>query len=169
LADGFSRSSREIHTGADDLAPIDYRRQQERDPELDPQDAPAALPEQIALTMLEIEEEQKDPSRRELFYRGPSSRPNWSRPLPKLLIVSGVMTVATLNDARVMIERRVPAASRANEMWRYAWNQIREAALGGDMRDSASRLLLNALLKAWALPSDAMIYPPRGAIADGFT
>jgi hypothetical protein len=79
------------------------------------------------------------------------------------------MTVATLNDARVMIERRVPAASRANEMWRYAWNQIREAALGGDMRDSASRLLLNALLKAWALPSDAMIYPPRGAIADGFT
>jgi hypothetical protein len=37
------------------------------------------------------------------------------------------------------------------------------------MRDSANRLLLNALLKAWALPSDAMIYPPRDAIADGFT
>jgi hypothetical protein len=27
------------------------------------------------------------------------------------------------------------------------------------MRDSANRLLLNALLKAWALPSDAMINP----------
>jgi hypothetical protein len=37
------------------------------------------------------------------------------------------------------------------------------------MRDSANRLLLNALLKAWTLPSDAMIYPPRDAIADGFT
>jgi class 3 adenylate cyclase len=140
LADGFSRSPREIHTGADDLAPIDYRRQQERDPELDPQDAPAALPEQIALTMLEIEEEQKDPSRRELFYRGPSSRPNWSRPLPKLLIVSGVMTVATLNDARVMIERHVPVASRANEMWRYVSNQLRGAALDGNMAEFCSVL-----------------------------
>jgi len=37
------------------------------------------------------------------------------------------------------------------------------------MRDSANRLLLNAHLKARAMPSDAMIYPPRDAIADGFT
>jgi hypothetical protein len=32
-------------------------------------------------------------------------RPNWARPLPKRLVVSGVMTAATLNDVRVMIIR----------------------------------------------------------------
>jgi class 3 adenylate cyclase len=153
LAEGSSRSSRELRPDADDLDPIDYRRRQERDPEPDPQDAPAALPEQVTLTLSEMDEEQEDPSSRELFYRGPSSRPNWSRPLPKLLIVSGVMTVATLNDARVMIERRVPAASRANEMWRYVWNQIREAALGGDMAEFCSVLEMALSIEGleWAL------------------
>jgi hypothetical protein len=153
LAEGSSRSSRELRPDADDLDPIDYRRRQESDPEPDPQDAPAALPEQVTLTLSEMDEEQEDPSSRELFYRGPSSRPNWSRPLPKLLIVSGVMTVATLNDARVMIERRVPGASRANEMWRYVWNQIREAALGGDMAEFCSVLEMALSIEGleWAL------------------
>jgi hypothetical protein len=43
------------------------------------------------------------------------------------------MTAATLNDVRMMIERHLPVASRANEMWRYVSNELREAALGSDI------------------------------------
>jgi len=88
----------------------------------------------------EAEEEQKDPSSHERFYRGAGTRPNWSRPLPKLLIVSGVTTAATLNDVRVMIERHLPVASRTNEMWRYVFNELREAALGDDAAEFSSVL-----------------------------
>ena len=107
-----------------------------------PQHPWAALPAQDKLTAPEIEEEQTDPTSRERSYRGPASlpRPNWSRPLPKLLIVSGVMTAATLNDVRVMIERHVPAASRTKEMWRYVSNELRKAALGSDTAEFSAVL-----------------------------
>jgi hypothetical protein len=133
-AEGSSRSWRELHPDADDSDPVDYRRRQQRDDELDPQDE---LP---ALKAPEAEEEQKDLSSREGFYRGSASRPNWSQPLPKVLTVSGVTTAATLNDVRVMIERRLPAASQAKEMWKYVSNQLREAALGGNTAEFCSVL-----------------------------
>ena len=145
-AEGSSRSSRELHPDADDLDPIDYRGQ-ERDHELDSQDE---LP---LLKAPEAEEEQKDPSSREGFYRGTASRPNWIQPLPKVLTVSGVTTAATLNDVRVMIERHLPAASQAKEMWRYVSNQLREAALGGDTAEFCSVLEMALSLEGleWTL------------------
>jgi hypothetical protein len=121
-AEGRSRSSGEPHPDVDDLLSLD-----EQSHELDRQDESGALPAP------EVEEEQKDQSSLEHFSPGAVSRPNWSRPLPKLLIVSGVMTAATLNDVRMMIERYLPVASRANEMWRYVSNELREAALGSDI------------------------------------
>jgi hypothetical protein len=126
-AEGRSRPSSEAHPDVDDLLSLGYRTRQEQSHELDPQDESGALPAP------EVEEEQKDQSSHEHFSRGAVSRPNWSRPLPKLLIVSGVMTAATLNDVRMMIERYLPVASRANEMWRYVSNELREAALGSDI------------------------------------
>jgi hypothetical protein len=145
-AEGSSRSSRELHPDADDSDPIDYRGQ-ERDHELDSQDE---LP---LLKAPEAEEEQKDPSGREGFYRGTASRPNWIQPLPKVLTVSGVTTAATLNDVRVMIERHLPAASQAKEMWRYVSNQLREAALGGDTAEFCSVLEMALSLEGleWTL------------------
>jgi class 3 adenylate cyclase len=145
-AEGSSRSSRELHPDADDSDPIDYRGQ-ERDHELDSQDE---LP---LLKAPEAEEEQKDPSSREGFYRGTASRPNWTQPLPKVLTVSGVTTAATLNDVRVMIERHLPAASQAKEMWRYVSNQLREAALGGDTAEFCSVLEMALSLEGleWTL------------------
>jgi hypothetical protein len=116
------------------LLSLDYRARQEQSHELDCPDGPGALPAP------EVEEEQKDQSSHEHFSRGAVSRPNWSRPLPKLLIISGVMTAATLNDVRVMIERYLPVGSRANEMWRYVSNEIREAALGSDILKFSSIL-----------------------------
>jgi class 3 adenylate cyclase len=144
-AEGSSQSSRELHPDADDSDPIDYRGQ-ERDHELDSEDE---LP---LLKAPEAEEEQKDPSSREGFYRGTASRPNWIQPLPKLLTVSGV-TTATLNDVRVMIERHLPAASQAKEMWRYVSNQLREAALGGDTAEFCSVLEMALSLEGleWTL------------------
>ena len=132
------------HPDPGDLHSIDYGTQQQRCHKLasDPDDESAALPAQDTLLALELEEEQNDPSSRERYYRGAASapRPNWARPLPKRLVVSGVMTAATLNDVRVMIERHLPAASRAKEMWRYVSDKLREASLGSDMAEFYSVL-----------------------------
>jgi len=137
---------------ADDLQPIDYDTRQQCGLELDPEDEPAALPAQDTLRAPEVEEEQKDPSSNER-YRGAVSRPNWSRLLPKLLIVSGVLRVATLNDVRVMIERHLPVPSRAGEMWGYVSNELREAALGGDTAEFFSVLEMALSIEGleWAL------------------
>ena len=137
---------------ADDLQPIDYDTRQQCGLELDPEDEPAALPAQDTLRAPEVEEEQKDPSSNER-YRGAVSRPNWSRPLPRLLIVSGVLRVATLNDVRVMIERHLPVPSRAGEMWGYVSHELREAALGGDTADFFSVLEMALSIEGleWAL------------------
>jgi hypothetical protein len=116
---------------ADVLHPIDYGGRHQPGHELGPEEPPA-VPAQDTLEEPEVEEEQNDPGSHAGSYRGAVSRPNWSQPLPKLLIISGVMTAATLNDVRVMIERHLPVASRTNEMWKYVSSQLREAALGGD-------------------------------------
>ena len=147
-----SRSSREPLPDSDDLHSIDYGRRQQRGHELEPKDEPVAIPAQDALTAPEAEEEQKDPTSRERSYGG-LPRPNWSRPLPKLLIVSGVLTAATLNDVRVMIERQLPAASRANEMWRYVSNELRKAALGSDTAEFSAVLEMALSIEGleWAL------------------
>ena len=148
-----SRSSREL-LDPDDLHSIDYGTRQQRDHELEPRDEPVALPAHT-LTAPEVEEEQKDPTSRERSYRGAASlpRPNWSRPLPKLLIVSGVMTAATLNDVRVMIERHLPAASRAKEMWTYVSNELRKATLGNDTAEFSAVLEMALSIEGleWAL------------------
>ena len=150
-----SRSSCEPHPDSDDLHSTDYGTRQQRGHELEPKDEPVAIPGQDALMASEAEEEQKDTTSRERSYRGAASlpRPNWSRPLPKLLIVSGVMTAATLNDVRVMIERHLPAASRANEMWRYVSNELRKAALGSDTAEFSAVLEMALSIEGleWAL------------------
>jgi class 3 adenylate cyclase len=112
----------------DDFHPIDDGVRHRRRHELDQQDE---LPAQDTLDAPELEKEQTD--------QWAISRPNWSRPLPKLLIISGT-TVTTLNDVRVMIERHLPVASRANEMWKYVSSQLRETALGGDTAEFCSVL-----------------------------
>ena len=139
-----SLSLRGPHPDPGDLHSIDYGTQQQRCHKLasDLDDEPAALPAQDTLLALELEEEQNDPSSRERYYRGAASAPrlNWARPLPKRLVVSGVMTAATLNDVRVMIERHLPAASRAKEMWRYVSDELLEASLGSDTAEFSSVL-----------------------------
>jgi SAM domain (Sterile alpha motif) len=73
---------------------------------------------------------------------GPPSLPgaNWSLRLPRPLIVSGLMTVVTLNDARVLIERHLQGEARAKKMWRYVSKELREAVLADDMAEFSSVL-----------------------------
>jgi hypothetical protein len=64
-----------------------------------------------------------------------------------------VMTAATLNDVRVMIERQLSATSRANEMWRYVSNELRKAALGSDTAEFSAVLEMALSIEGleWAL------------------
>jgi class 3 adenylate cyclase len=80
---------------------------------------------------------RNDPTRRHQFSsprRSSLPSANWSLPLPRPLVVSGVI-VATLNDARVLIERHSQGDSHAKEMWRYVSNELRQAALGATWRN----------------------------------
>ncbi len=57
------------------------------------------------------------------------SRPNWSRPLPRPLVIPDVMTLVTLADVRTLISH-VPAARRELRTWRHVSAQITAAAWG---------------------------------------
>jgi class 3 adenylate cyclase len=122
----------------------------------EPEDEAVPLPlRRHRLKAPEVEEEQNERTRHQLSHRGRPSlpRPDWSRPLPQLLIVSGVMTVATLNDARVLIEQHLPAASRAKDMWRYVSDELRRAALGRDAAEFSSVMEMALSLEGleWSL------------------
>jgi len=58
-------------------------------------------------------------------------RPNWSRALPRSLVIPKVMTLRTLGDVRVLIERHLPQHYRAKATWRYVgggWRRRHAAA-----------------------------------------
>ena len=63
------------------------------------------------------------------------------------------MTVATLNDARVLIERHLQGGARAKEMWMYVSNELREASVGDDTVKFSSVLEMALSLEGleWAL------------------
>ena len=135
---------------------FEYGTRQQRGHELEPKDEPVVVLPAHRLTAPEVEEEQKrDTTSRERSYRGAASlpRPDWSRPLPKLLIVSGVMTAATLNDVRVMVERHLPAASRAKEMWRYVSTNFGKPRLAATRREFSAVLEMVLSIEGlqWAL------------------
>ena len=134
--------SREAHADWNDLNSNDDDIQQQGDDgsAYEPEDDPVALPPRYTRS---APGKQNDPKRRQQFsYPGPPSLPraNWSLPLPRPLVVSGVKTVATLNDARVLIERLLQSGSRTKEMWTYVSNELREAALADDTEKFSSVL-----------------------------
>jgi hypothetical protein len=48
-------------------------------------------------------------------------RANWSRPLPRPLVIPSVMTLRTLADVRELM-RHLPAEHRNSRTWRYVEN-----------------------------------------------
>jgi hypothetical protein len=54
-----------------------------------------------------------------------SSRPNWSRPLPRPLKIPTVMTLRTLADVRELVEKHLPAEARARNTRRHVAKWLR--------------------------------------------
>jgi hypothetical protein len=64
-------------------------------------------------------------------------RADWSRPLPRPLIIPKVMKLATLADVRELIQH-LPKDRRAKSTWQHIEKQLNAAALGEvDMIDVA--------------------------------
>ena len=71
----------------------------------------------------------------------PKSRPrlNWSRPLPRPLVIPDVMKLATLADVRVLINKHLPKDRRDRRTWRVVTAELDKAAAGADTTGVANR------------------------------
>jgi hypothetical protein len=58
--------------------------------------------------------------------------PNWSRPLPRPVIIPKVLTLSTLADVRMLLEKRLPPEQREQPTWLYVKNLLHGAARGQD-------------------------------------
>ena len=62
---------------------------------------------------------------------------DWSRPLPRPLVIPSVMMLSTLADVRTLIAKHLPAHFRAKSTWRHVAAELDKAAAGGDLADVA--------------------------------
>jgi hypothetical protein len=74
------------------------------------------------------------------------ARPNWSRPLPRPLVIPGVMKLSTLADVRELM-RHLPRHARERDTCRHVADQLAEAARGGDVNDAVVALRLVLMLE----------------------
>jgi hypothetical protein len=51
-------------------------------------------------------------------------RLNWSRPLPRPLVIPDVMKLATLADVRALIEKHLPKDRRERRSWRHVTGEL---------------------------------------------
>jgi len=70
------------------------------------------------------------------------TRPDWSRPLPRPLVIPAVMTLKTLGNVRKLLVH-LPKDVRARSTWQGVANQPDAAARGADPADVAVALQLN--------------------------
>jgi hypothetical protein len=73
-------------------------------------------------------------------------RPNWSRALPRPLVLPYVMTLKTLADVRALM-RHLPEDRRQRTTWRHVAAQLTEAAAGADPVDVTIALRLVLMLE----------------------
>jgi hypothetical protein len=79
-------------------------------------------------------------------------RPDWSRPLPRPIVIPTVLQLTTLADVRSLIERHLASNRRVVPTWRYVRQKLDEAARGGDAMDLAVALQI-ALIGGRRMPS----------------
>jgi hypothetical protein len=79
----------------------------------------------------------------------PKSRPrlNWSRPLPRPLVIPDIMKLAALADVRVLIEKHLPKDRRERRSWRHVAAELDKAAAGADTADVAIALRLALMIE----------------------
>ena len=86
--------------------------------------------------------------------RSAASRPDWSRPLPRPLVIPTVLQLTTLADVRALIERQLPSDRHDVPAWRYVRKKLDEAARGGKAMDLAVALQI-------ALHLEGVEYRPK--------
>ena len=69
----------------------------------------------------------------------PHKRPDWSRLLPRPIIIPRVMTLRTLADVGELL-RHLPKEHRAKETWQRVVAQLNEAANGADPANVSAAL-----------------------------
>jgi hypothetical protein len=67
------------------------------------------------------------------------SRPDWSRPLPRELVIPGIMTLRTLADVRELM-KPLPEGHRERSTWRHVADCLNERAAGGSTADVTAPL-----------------------------
>ena len=85
-------------------------------------------------------------------------RPDWSRLLPRPLVIPTVLRLTTLADVRALIERHLPSDRRDVPAWRYVRQKLDEAASGGKAMDVAVALQI-ALLGGRRMPAEVRPTP----------
>ncbi len=73
-------------------------------------------------------------------------RADWSRPLPRSLVIPSVMRLRTLADVRELM-RHLPAEHRKRPTWRHVAAELEQAAAGADPVDVAVALRLVLMLE----------------------
>jgi hypothetical protein len=67
---------------------------------------------------------------------------NWSRPLPRKMLVTGVINLSTLADVRVLLDRHLPSEFKDKATWRHVTGELEKAAGGAETEDIAVALRL---------------------------
>jgi hypothetical protein len=71
---------------------------------------------------------------------------DWSRRLPRQIIIPQVMKLATLADVRALMQH-LPDGHRQRPTWRYVKTQVADAGSGGDIVGAYISLLLVLMLE----------------------
>jgi hypothetical protein len=69
-------------------------------------------------------------------------RTNWSRPLPRPIVIPEVMALTTLADVRELVEKHLPAEHEQRPTWRHVAAELAKAAAGADTADVSIALRL---------------------------
>lgn len=73
-------------------------------------------------------------------------RPDWSRLLPRPLVIPEIMELRKLADVRELVEKHLPADYRKKDTWRHVAAQLTEAASGGSVMNASIALRLALML-----------------------
>jgi hypothetical protein len=68
------------------------------------------------------------------------ARADWSRALPRPIVIPKVMKLATLGDVRTLIEKHLPPDFRDRPAWRHVAAELAKAAGGGDLAEASLAL-----------------------------
>jgi 2-keto-3-deoxy-L-rhamnonate aldolase RhmA len=73
-------------------------------------------------------------------------RPDWSRRLPRPIVIPKLMTIATLADVRKLM-RYLPKDHRERSTWQHVAAELDKAAAGADTADVSIALRLVLMIE----------------------